>query len=199
MRIRSIYRLYLGCRHKSISSSLGTQSLLPVALKMSLLPFTEAMANLKAVAQQVAKRLNRDQELGDPGLPNFTFTFFSSHLINRSLKRSGVEVAAGTPKLISAICVTSLLTVNVAFVSSWVRFLLFAVIADLLLIAASCFIIFCEIRQVCWDRAALTLTFFGSLTLSLGWVVLLGRATAQTSQKYAKHIRRDHSLGRQYS
>ncbi len=159
------------------------------ALVMTLLAVTEAMAIAKAVARRANEPFDGNQELVGQGLANLAGSFFSSYPASGSFNRSGVNVAAGARTPLAAVAAAVLLIVILSFVAPWARWLPLAVIAGLLVVVAWALVNPREIRHL-WqhervDRAALLVTFVGTVTLSLESAILLGLLTAWASRRVA--------------
>lgn len=168
------------------------QLVLP-ALVMTLLAVTEAMAIAKAVARRAREHLDGNQELVGQGLANLTGAFFSAYPASGSFNRSGLNVAAGARTPLAAISAALLLVVILSFVAPWARWLPLPVIAGLLVVVAWGLVNPRELREL-WheepvDRAAMVVTFVGTVALSLEWAILLGLATAWVARRLARHRR----------
>lgn len=157
------------------------------ALVMTLLAVTEAMAIAKAVARRTKEPFDGNQELVGQGLANLAGAFFSSYPASGSFNRSGVNVAAGARTPLAAISAAVLLVAILYFVAPWARYLPLAVIAGLLCVVAAGLIDVREITHL-WreeprDRAALIVTFVGTVTLSLEWAIVLGLVVSWVARR----------------
>lgn len=164
------------------------QILLPAALTMTLLAVTEAMAIAKAVARRTQDTFDANQELVGQGLANLAGSFFSSYPASGSFNRSGLNIVAGARTPFAAVSAAVLLVLILFFVAPWAKFLPLPVISGLLVVVAAGLVHVGEIKTF-WthepsDRAALIVTFFSTLLLSLEWAILLGLLAAFVGRQW---------------
>jgi sulfate permease, SulP family len=153
-------------------------TLFVVAVIMTLLALTEAMAIARSMALQHGDVLDSNQEIRAQGIANITGSFFSSYPASGSFNRSAVNAQSGARTPLAAVFAALILVVLLAVFVDWIRFIPYAAIAGLLIMVALGLFNIKELRhefsQGPREYIPLLVTFVGTLVLSLEWAIVLG-------------------------
>lgn len=164
------------------------RDLVPATLVMTLLALTEAVAIARAIALRSGHRFDGNREFIGQGLANVAGSFFSAYPASGSFNRSGVNVTSGARTPLAAASAAIFVVILLSFVAPLAAYLPLAVIAGLLFMVAWGLIDRGEILRI-WrderhDRAAMAVTFIGTITMSLEWAILLGLLVAWLSHRW---------------
>lgn len=164
-----------------------------VAVALTMLSLTEAIAIARAIALKSGQRIDGSQEFIGQGLANIVGAFCSAMPCSGSFNRSGVNAEAGARTPMAAASAAVWLLLLLLLLAPLARHLPLAVVGALLLVVALGLFDWREMRRL-WrdvpaDRVPLVVTLVATVTLSLEWAILLGVTSALLAQQWAARRR----------
>ena len=159
--------------------SLGTwRDLAPLALALTLIGLSEAIASARAVALRSGQRIDGNQEFIGQGLANIAGAFTSSYPTSGSFNRTGANFAAGARTPLAAVVSAFALLLILLFVRPLAAYLPVASMAAILFIVAWGLIDVAAIRRILQasrgEVLTLLVTFAATLTIRLEVAILVG-------------------------
>ncbi len=149
-----------------------------IALALTMLSLTEAIAIARAVALKSGQRIDSTQEFIGQGLANLLGSFASSYVSSGSFTRSGVNYSAGARTPLAPVFSALLLVLTLIAFAPLVRFLPIASMAAILLMVAYSLVdvhhIATIIRTSRAEAAILLATFLATLFLHLEFAIYVG-------------------------
>ncbi len=149
-----------------------------IALALTMLSLTEAIAIARAVALKSGQRIDSTQEFIGQGLANLLGSFASSYVSSGSFTRSGVNYAAGARTPLAPVFSALFLVLTLIAFAPLVRFLPIASMAAILLMVAYSLIdvhhIATIVRTSRGEGAILLATFLATLFLHLEFAIYVG-------------------------
>lgn len=148
------------------------QSLLPVALAISLVSFMESMAVAKSIQSKHKNyKIIPNQELISLGLANIGGSFLQSYPVTGGFSRTAVNDQAGAKTGIASIISALLIVLTLLFLTPLFYYLPKAVLASIIMVAVFGLIDFQEAKYL-WtanrsDFWMLVVTFLATLTLGI--------------------------------
>lgn len=176
--------------------SLATMSALLVpSLIMTLLALAEALSIASAVAVRNKRRISGTQEILAQGVANLGGSFFSAYPSSGSFNRSALNVEAGARTPFAAASSGVLLIILLAFVSSLIAYLPFAVVAGILVMVAWTLIDLNYPRLALTDRRFADIigwgvTFVLTVTVSLEIAIVSGLVVHTVAYQLGKRFGR---------
>lgn len=154
------------------------RALLPSALTLALIGFTESFSVAKALARRNRYRIGPDQELRGLGLANLAGCFFGAYPVAGGFARSAVNASAGAKSAVAGIITALLIALSLLFLTPLFTYLPRAVLAAIIFSAVIGLIDLAEASHL-WkvkrsDFALLLLTVAATLTLGVEQGLLLG-------------------------
>lgn len=155
------------------------QTLLPVALAISLISFMESIAVAKAIqAKHKNYKVEPNQELIALGLANLGGSFFQAYPVTGGFSRTAVNDQTGAKTGIASIISAALIILTLLFLTPLFYYLPKAILASVIMVAVFGLIDWKEPLQL-WktDRSdfwMLMATFLGTLSLGIEWGIGLG-------------------------
>ena len=160
---------------------LSTQALhnLPaIALALTMLSLTEAIAIARAIALKSGQRIDSNQEFIGQGLGNIFGSFSSGYVSSGSFTRSGVNYSAGAKTPLAPVFSALFLVVTLLALAPLVRFLPIASMAAILLLVAYSLVDVHHIRNVVKtsraEGAILLATLLATLFMHLEFAIYVG-------------------------
>ena len=160
---------------------LSTQALynLPViALALTMLSLTEAIAIARAIALKSGQRIDSNQEFIGQGLANIFGSFASGYISSGSFTRSGVNYSAGAKTPLAPVFSALFLVLTLIALAPLVRFLPIASMAAILLLVAYSLVDVHHIRSVVKtsraEGAILLATLLATLFMHLEFAIYVG-------------------------
>ena len=160
---------------------LSTQALrdLPaIALALTLLSLTEAIAIARAIALKSGQRIDSNQEFIGQGLANILGSLASGYVSSGSFTRSGVNYSAGAKTPLASVFSALFLVLTLIAFAPLVRFLPIASMAAILLLVAYSLVDVHHIRAVVKtsraEGAILLATFLATLFMHLEFAIYVG-------------------------
>ena len=154
------------------------QSLLPLAVTLSLIGFMEAISVGKALAAKGRYVITPDQELRAVGLANIGAGLTSSYPVTGGLSRSAVNARAGARTGIASIVASLAMGLTLLFLTPLFYYLPTAALAAVILMAVSGLIDRREIRRILRTKRSeglvLGITFLATLVIGIQAGVLIG-------------------------
>jgi len=154
------------------------RTLAPAALAMTLFALTEAVSIARSLADRTDQNLDSNQEFIGQGLSNIVGSFFSGYVATGSFNRSGLNYQAGAKTPMAAIFAGGLLIVIVILVAPLAAYLPNAAMSGILLLVAWGLLDLQHIKKTFktsfTETVIVTVTFVGTLVLSLEFAILLG-------------------------
>ena len=154
------------------------RDLVPLALALTLIGLSEAIASARAVALRSNQRIDGNQEFIGQGLANIVGAFTSSYPTSGSFNRTGANFAAGARTPLAAVFSAVLLLLILLFVRPLAAFLPVASMAAILFIIAWNLIDVVAIRRIArtsrGEALTLLVTFVATLTIRLEVAILVG-------------------------
>ena len=141
--------------------------LLPIALAVTLLSLTEAIAIARAIAAKSGQRIDSNQEFFGQGLANLLGSFFSAYVSTGSFTRSGVNYAAGARTPLASVFSAGFLVLTLLMLAPLIRYLPIASMAAVLLIVAYSLVDFRYIKVVLRASRAESAVLFTTLAATL--------------------------------
>ena len=149
-----------------------------IALALTMLSLTEAIAIARAVALKSGQRIDSTQEFIGQGLANLLGSFASSYVSSGSFTRSGVNYSAGARTPLAPVFSALLLVLTLIAFAPLVRFLPIASMAAILLMVAYSLVdvhhIATVVRTSRAETAILLATFLATLFLQLEFAIYVG-------------------------
>lgn len=154
------------------------QLLLPTALAISLVGYTESISVAKSLASKRRQKVNPNQELAALGLANLGASFTGGYPVTGGISRSVVNFAAGANTGLSSIITAVLVALTLIFLMPLFTFLPQAVLAAIILVAVMGLLDLSTLRQA-WtynkaDAASWAVTFAAVLGISVEMGILIG-------------------------
>ena len=149
-----------------------------IALALTMLSLTEAIAIARAVALKSGQRIDSTQEFIGQGLANLLGSFASSYVSSGSFTRSGVNFSAGARTPLAPVFSALFLVLTLIAFAPLVRYLPIASMAAILLMVAYSLVdvqhIASIIRTSRAEAAILLATFLATLFLHLEFAIYVG-------------------------
>ena len=155
------------------------QSLLPIALTISLIGFMESIAVAKAVqAKHKDYKVSPNQELIALGAANIGGAFFQAFPVNGGFSRTAVNDQAGAKTPLSSIISAALIILTLLFLTPLFYYLPQAILASVIMVAVFGLIDFREPIHL-WksnksDFLMLIITFLATLAYGIGQGIAVG-------------------------
>ncbi|MEP6969621.1 MAG: SulP family inorganic anion transporter [Betaproteobacteria bacterium] len=154
------------------------EQLAPVAIAVTLLSLTEAIAVARAIAVKSGQVIDANQEFVGQGLSNLTGAFFSGYASSGSFNRSGLNFDSGARTPLAAVFSAVFLLLIVVFLAPLARYLPVPAMAGILFIVAWGLIDFRNIAEVMrvsrQETVVMGVTFLATLTLQLQYAIFIG-------------------------
>ena len=154
------------------------QDLGAVALALTLLSLSEAIAIARAIASKSGQRIDSSQEFIGQGLANICGSFASGYVSSGSFTRSGINFAAGAKTPLASVFSALFLVLTLLAFAPLVRFLPIASMAAILLMVAYSLIdmhhIMAIVRTSRAEAAILLATLLATLFLHLEFAIYVG-------------------------
>jgi SulP family sulfate permease len=176
----------------------AARNLLGIALAITLLGLTEAVAIARAIALKSGQRIDGNQEFVGQGLANLAASFFSGYPASASFNRSGLNYEAGAKTPLAAVFAAGLLVAIVVAVAPLVAYLPLAAMAAILFLVAWGLLDFEAMRGIARssrnEAGVLAVTFAATLLLNLELAILAGVALslvvylARTSRPHMRTV-----------
>jgi SulP family sulfate permease len=157
-------------------------SLLPIALIISLVGFTESISIATTLASRRRQQVNANQELIALGVSNIGASFTGGYPVTGGLSRSAVNFSAGANTGLASIITALFILITVLFLTPLFHYLPQAVLGAIVVVAvaglfdAKSFLHIWRYNKT--DAIALLATFFGVLAFSIETGIGIGVATA---------------------
>lgn len=158
------------------------QMLLPTALTISLIGFTESISVAKSLASKRRRRLSPNQELMAIGAANFSASLTGAYPVSGGLSRSVVNFSAGANTGLASIITGGLIALTVTFLMPLFFYLPQATLAAIIIVAVTkLFDLDAFINA--WrynhsDALSMLVTFFAVLVLGIETGIVIGVAVA---------------------
>ncbi len=154
------------------------RELAAIALALTMLSLTEAIAIARAVALKSGQRIDSNQEFIGQGMANLLGSFASGYVSSGSFTRSGVNYAAGAQTPLSPVFSALFLVLTLIAFAPLVRFLPIASMAAILLMVAYSLVDVRHIKSILRtsrsEAAILLATFLATLFLHLEFAIYVG-------------------------
>ena len=148
-------------------SASALRELAPVALALTLLSLTEAIAIARAIALKSGQLIDSNQEFIGQGLANIVGSFTSGYISSGSFTRSGINYTAGAKTPMASAFSAAFLVLTLLLFAPLVRFLPIASMAAILLLVAYSLIDVKHIRAVVRTSRAEGVVLFSTLLATL--------------------------------
>ncbi len=159
-------------------SAQSLRDLAAVAVALTMLSLTEAIAIARAIALKSGQRIDGSQEFIGQGLANLCGSFASSYVSSGSFTRSGVNYTAGAVTPLAAVFSAGLLLLTLVALAPLVRFLPIASMAAILLLVAWSLIDWHHIAAIARtsraELAVLATTLLATLFMHLEFAIYVG-------------------------
>lgn len=159
-------------------STQALRDLLPIALALTMLSLTEAIAIARAIALKSGQRIDSSQEFIGQGLANIFGSFASGYVSSGSFTRSGVNYSAGAQTPLAPVFSALFLVLTLIALAPLVRFLPIASMAAILLLVAYSLVDVHHIRNVVKTSSAegaiLLATLLATLFMHLEFAIYVG-------------------------
>ena len=156
------------------------RQLASIALALTLLSLTEALAIARAVALKSGQRIDGNQEFFGQGLANLFGSFFSAYVSSGSFTRSGINYSAGARTPLAAVFSSLCLVATLLALAPALRFLPIASMAAILFLVAYSLIDWHHIGTILRtsrsESAVLIATLLATLFLQLEFAIYVGVA-----------------------
>lgn len=171
------------------------RALLPVALAISIVSFTESIAVAKAMqARHKDYQISPNQELVALGITNIGGSMFQSFPTTGGFSRTAVNDQAGAKTQMASIITATLIVITLLFLTPLFYFLPKSIVASVIMVAVYGLIDFKEARHL-WrtdhgDFAMLMITFLATLFIgveegiALGVILSLGLMIFRTTRPH---------------
>ncbi len=159
--------------------SAGTwRTLAPIALALTVIGLTEAVASARAVTARSGQRIDGNQEFIGQGLANIVGAFTSSYPTSGSFNRTSANYEAGAKTPLASVFAAVILLLVVVLVAPLAAYLPLATMAALLFIIAFGLINLPRIREIVRtsrsETLVLAVTFFATLLVQLEFAIMVG-------------------------
>ncbi len=159
--------------------SAGTwRTLAPIALALTVIGLTEAVASARAVTARSGQRIDGNQEFIGQGLANIVGAFTSSYPTSGSFNRTSANYEAGAKTPLASVFAAVILLLVVVLVAPLAAYLPLATMAALLFIIAFGLINVTRIREIVRtsrsETLVLAVTFFATLLVQLEFAIMVG-------------------------
>jgi len=159
-------------------SAQALHNLPKIALALTMLSLTEAIAIARAIALKSGQRIDSNQEFIGQGLGNIFGSFTSGYLSSGSFTRSGVNYSAGAKTPLAPVFSALFLVLTLILLAPLVRFLPIAAMAAILLLVAYSLVDVHHIRAVVKtsraEGAVLLATLLATLFMHLEFAIYVG-------------------------
>ncbi len=149
-----------------------------IALALTMLSLTEAIAIARAIALKSGQRIDSSQEFIGQGLANIFGSFASAYVSSGSFTRSGVNYGAGARTPLAAVFSALFLVLTLLALAPLAQFLPIASMAAILLMVAWSLIDIHHIKTISRtshpEAAILFATFLSTLFLHLEFAIYVG-------------------------
>jgi SulP family sulfate permease len=156
------------------------RQLASIALALTLLSLSEALAIARAVALKSGQRIDGNQEFFGQGLANLLGSFFSAYVSSGSFTRSGINYSAGARTPLAAVFSSLCLVATLLALAPALRFLPIASMAAILFLVAYSLIDWHHIGTILKtsrsESAVLLATLLATLILQLEFAINVGVA-----------------------
>jgi sulfate permease, SulP family len=156
------------------------RQLASIALALTLLSLTEALAIARAVALKSGQRIDGNQEFFGQGFANLFGSFFSAYVSSGSFTRSGINYSAGARTPLAAVFSSLCLVATLLALAPALRFLPIASMAAILFLVAYSLIDWHHIGTILRtsrsESAVLLATLLATLFLQLEFAIYVGVA-----------------------
>ncbi|TMW73001.1 SulP family inorganic anion transporter [Alteribacter natronophilus] len=147
------------------------QTLLPIAVTISIIGFVESYAMAKVIAGKERYPISADQELRALGISNAGAGLFSGFPVTGGFSRSAVNYSAGARSGLATVITGIFIVLTLLFFTSWFYYLPQAVLAAIIFTAVYALIDFRELLHL-WkikraDAAAFIITFAATLVIGI--------------------------------
>lgn len=155
------------------------QSLIPMALAISLVAYMESIAVAKAIQQKdQTYQVDPNQELIALGAANIGGSFFQSFPVTGGFSRTAVNYDSGAKSGLASIISAAIVTVTLLFLTPLFYYLPKAVLAAIIMVAVVGLIDVTEFKKLWkvghYDRYMYLATFAGTLFIGIEEGILLG-------------------------
>ncbi len=149
-----------------------------IALALTMLSLTEAIAIARAIAFKSGQRIDSNQEFIGQGLSNIAGSFASGYVSSGSFTRSGINYASGAKTPLASVFSALFLVLTLIALAPLVRFLPIASMAAILLLVAYSLVDAHHIRSVVKtsraEGAILLATLLATLFMHLEFAIYVG-------------------------
>ncbi|MHA7878969.1 MAG: SulP family inorganic anion transporter [Saccharospirillum sp.] len=147
------------------------QALLPIAITISFVAFTESIAVAKKMAAEKRYEIEPNQELVALGLSNIVASFFKAMPVTGGFSRTAANNDAGANTGMASIVAALLIALALLFLTPLFYYIPKAVLASVVMVAVFGLVDVQEVRHL-WklkrdDLAILAFTFFATLMLGI--------------------------------
>jgi SulP family sulfate permease len=154
------------------------QTLLPMALTISLVGYMSSISIAKSLASKRRQKVDADQELIALGVSNMGAAFTGGFPVTGGLARSVVNFSAGANTPLASLFSAGLIALTLLFLTPLFYYLPNAVLAAIILVAVSSLFDFKTFKQA-WrynhsDALSLLITFFAVLIVNIESGILIG-------------------------
>ncbi|HJK94770.1 MAG TPA: solute carrier family 26 protein [Polyangiaceae bacterium LLY-WYZ-15_(1-7)] len=154
------------------------QSLLPIAVTISLVSFMESISVAKAFARKNRYDVDPSQELVALGAANLGGTLFGAYPVTGGFSRTAVNAQAGAKSGLAGLITAAVIGLTLLFLTPLFYFLPKAVLAAIIMTAVFGLVDIAEMKHL-WkvkksDLALLVLTFVATLGLGIEEGILVG-------------------------
>lgn len=158
------------------------RQLLPLAAVISLVGYVEGFSTAKALASKRRQKIDANRELLALGAANVAAGLTGGYPVTGGLSRSAVNMAAGAQTPLASVITAGLLALTVGYLTPTFYFLPRAVLAAIIVVAASSLVDGATLVRV-WrynraDAVALLVTFGGGLLWDVQSGILAGFVTS---------------------
>lgn len=147
------------------------KGLLPTALTIALVSFTESISVGKAYAKKNRHRIIPDRELVALGFGNAIGSLFGGYPVAGGLSRTAVNVSAGARTPVAALITSAVVGLSLLFFTPWFYFMPKAALAAIILTAVVGLVDLEEVRHLHRvkreDLVLLVITFVATLALGI--------------------------------
>ena len=159
-------------------SAQSLRDLAAIAVALTMLSLTEAIAIARAIALKSGQRIDGSQEFIGQGLANLLGSFSSSYVSSGSFTRSGVNFSAGAITPLAAVFSAGLLLLTLVALAPLMQYLPIAAMAAILLLVAYSLVDAHHIRAIArTSRAEFTVllaTLLATLFMQLEFAIYVG-------------------------
>ena len=153
-------------------------ALLPIAITLAMVAFTEAVSIGQSFARQTGVPINANRELRAIGLSNITGSCTGAYPVTGSFSRSAINFQAGAETGISSLITSAMIALSLVALTPLFYYLPYAVLAAIIISAVSS-LIEMTYAQHLWrvsrpDAMLMLITFCGTLFLGITWGIGAG-------------------------